>query len=460
MNSVFYDLETTDKLPIGQILNFAFIEVDKDFNVIDKFCDNIKISRLQLPSPEAILKNRTNVIEHQAKAVLTEKVAVRNIWEFLNQALKRAKGQLALVGFNSNSFDIDYLRTTFIRNGVSPYLRGLQLRDLYHASQWLSIFHPDFPRTAKQGAVGEEEGNLKLTLENLTQRLGLLEGVQLHSSEDDVLLTVELAKTYLTRFGLDIRSFESYQAGKLHNAKRGTVFSYYKPNRDLFSECKAETSPYVLLEGNQRNALWVDLEKYRTKPEKSSIRWFSGAKTPFFSDGVPVEFEQYQQLAAAALKDFESVNLGNFFDETTCDIESHIYRLDFAQIDLLGQIIWQSQTTLKPELPDTKTVLLRYKLANYQAGTEHDKIFETKLKDYALYRYGGKCVVAKNYREHEWESEKNPFHPTFKQMLTSLEAKLSAADISTEDRDLLTDLKKFYLESDIYRVTGALLHEN
>ena len=64
MSYIFYDLETTDLNYCGQILNYAFVEVDEDWKEVSEFCGKVKISRTQLPNPYAILANRVNVLTH------------------------------------------------------------------------------------------------------------------------------------------------------------------------------------------------------------------------------------------------------------------------------------------------------------------------------------------------------------------------------------------------------------
>lgn len=50
VKAIFYDLETTDREFVGQILNYSFILVDEQLNVVRELNGDIRISRLQLPS--------------------------------------------------------------------------------------------------------------------------------------------------------------------------------------------------------------------------------------------------------------------------------------------------------------------------------------------------------------------------------------------------------------------------
>src|SRR5262245_53890936 len=139
MPAIFFDLETSDREFIGQILNFSFIVVDDDWNVIGDLSSTVKISRLELPSPGAILANRTDVLRHQAEAEFTEKEAAGEITAFINSIIEGANGPVPFIGFNSFKFDIPYLRTTLVRNGINPYFNGkVVYRDLLVAARKLS----------------------------------------------------------------------------------------------------------------------------------------------------------------------------------------------------------------------------------------------------------------------------------------------------------------------------------
>jgi len=83
MYAVFYDLETSDKNPIGQILNYCFILVDSSLQIVDELSGLVKISRLQLPDSGAILANKIDVVDHQRLAADDERTAMGKIHAFL-----------------------------------------------------------------------------------------------------------------------------------------------------------------------------------------------------------------------------------------------------------------------------------------------------------------------------------------------------------------------------------------
>jgi exonuclease I len=145
MHAVFYDLETTTKNTVGQILNYSFILVDDEMKPIGELSGLVKINRLQLPEPGAILANRTDVLEHQQISTDTEPQAMRKIEQFLSSCIQSAQGALAFVGYNSSRFDLNYLRTSFIRNGINPYFKGLlSSRDLLHAVHKAYLTNSEF----------------------------------------------------------------------------------------------------------------------------------------------------------------------------------------------------------------------------------------------------------------------------------------------------------------------------
>ena len=148
MKSIFFDLETSDKNPIRQILNYSFILVDDDFSIVSELSGLIQLSRLQLPAPEAILANRIDVTQHQKLAIDTEREAMAKIQSFIEHCIELHAGneKLPIIGYNSARFDIPYLRTSLIRNGINPYFSGkIIIRDLLFASRKLAASDVRFP---------------------------------------------------------------------------------------------------------------------------------------------------------------------------------------------------------------------------------------------------------------------------------------------------------------------------
>ncbi|MCB0336507.1 MAG: hypothetical protein KDD62_09375, partial [Bdellovibrionales bacterium] len=253
MSAIFFDLETSQKDFIGQILNFAFVQIDDQWQEISKFCGEIQISPLELPHPGAILANRIDVIDHQKRAKLSEAPAMREIAQYLTEAAASSKKPIPLIGYNSTRFDIPFLRTSMIRNGVNPYIRNIENKDLLHLVRYLSVSNPHFPREC-----AGDDSRLSLRLETITHAFKLLAGAQTHNSLDDVYLTIKLAQYLAEKFHGDIRHFHAYQAPT--GLKKFDAVMTLHPNYDLNAESNFRALPYVFLDEDRGGSLWVDVE--------------------------------------------------------------------------------------------------------------------------------------------------------------------------------------------------------
>jgi len=502
--AIFYDLETSDKSPIGQILNYSFIAVDKNLSPVAECSGDIRFTRLQLPSPEAILKNRVHVTKHQASVSITEREAMASIAQFIAAQIKSfqsdssvapqgTKQKLVFIGYNSSKFDLPFLRTSWIRNGMNPYFGGnLLYKDLLLGVRKLSISHPEFPRFAAEGPPrrrpdGEvETPRLSLSLETITHALRLLEGAQSHHSRDDVLLTIKLAKTLQEKFGLDILTYEPFEAGPWLKAPTpGRIFWMFSPNYSLAQDevekkGTSERTPLALLEANYRYALFINLERFARGEGRRSIQWFNQAGGALYFGGAAEERESIVSaegdhmalgaLAAKAREELKGITLGNFFSTSTCDIEQDIYRLDMARIGALEKALWGGDTKPLSELKDreAKIVYLRALLAQYRwetgalpnppesATSQQDARMAGMLRDYALHRYGGKLQLTKSL---EGVAVDDAFHAS----LAQLYARLNACEAEAKTRGAATDLellqavREFYEQSEIVQLAGDKL---
>lgn len=454
MYAIFYDLETTSKNTIGQILNYSFIFVDDSYNVVDELSGLIRVSRLQLPEAGAILANRTDIIQHQEIATDSEPVAIKKIDSFIASCIQRAKGAVAFVGYNSARFDLGYLRTSFIRNGRNPYFGGkLSPRDLYHVVQKAYLISEKFRDLVRAACVGEKR--LSLSMERVTRALGLLEGAQAHESREDVLLTIRLAEWLRRECGLDVRSYEAYEGFALHSTeKSGSVYYVEEPEYDLGEPRFARRVPVCLLEAGGKMALWINLERFAEKPEPKCLMWRQLMKHPFFISQQAAQDPELSRLARSALSVFQKVTLRNYFETSTCDIEQDIYRLDFDGQDLLAKAIQSGDRRVLADCPnpDAKVLWIRHQLAHSEVDLSDPKTANT-LRQYALHRYGGKIQLVKTVRNPD---DPEAFHPTLREMWENLvRAREGASAVGErEDQKLLDSLEAFYRRSDIVRVAG------
>jgi hypothetical protein len=456
MYAIFYDLETSDKNPIGQILNYSFIFVDSQLRTVDECSGLIRISRLQIPDCGAILANRTNVVEHQAKAEHTELEAMQTIATFIQSCTQHAQGAVTLIGYNSSRFDLGYLRTSLIRNGINPYFdRKIIPRDLLHVVQRAYLLSAPFRELVTKERGGEKR--LSLSLQTVGRALGLLTGAQAHESREDVLLTIRVAEWIRDNCDIDSTAFESYEGGKLHTtARTGTVYLVEEPQYDLETSSYNVKRPFTLLDADNRSALWIDLDRYAETRDPSCIVWRSAAKNAFFVSPKAVSDAELQKLARAAIGQFKGITLKNFFERSTCDIELDIYRLDFDQLGLYIKALADNDKNALSDCPtpDARILWLRHQLADPRASIADPKTAEM-LRKYALHRYGGKLQIARHLRdEHE-----GCYHTTLGEMVRQLTLAREVAVLqkNAEDQELLDALERFIRSSDIAKVAGKEL---
>lgn len=445
--SIFYDLETSDLSPVGQIMNFCFSLVDQDFNIQGALHGTIRLSRLQLPRAAAILANKIDVIEHQKTAELSEAQAMNKIHAFIKSVVEKyGDNNVALIGYNSARFDLDYLRTSLIRNGLNPYFK-VRNRDLLFVSRKLSVSCRDFPRVASS----ESPEKLSLRLETLSKAFGLLEGKQVHESGDDVCLTIALARYYAKQYKIDVRDYLPYEPSALRQIGRGTIFERELPEYNLKSSACFEKSPYILLDSNHRYALWINLNRHRElmsrqeAPERA-IEFFKVDGSDFFSNLSVVKDEKLLIEARKALDSLSNVSLQNYFKESDCDIEAQIYRLDQNSISLLSRCMWHGEKNTKPS-GDARRILTRFKLANADESTVG---LDAKLKEYAAYRYGGRMKVSR-YSDAVFEEgvQQEGFHPTLSELFKEIEEIKNTGDAQAQS--LMQSLEHYYKSSSIFR---------
>ncbi len=468
MSYIFFDLETSSKDFIGQILNYSFIHVSSDWTVMEELNGNIRLSCLQLPEAGAILANKINIIEHQKTSQDNEIEALSKIFKFITKIIEGSgEKNASLIGYNSAKFDLAYLRTSFIRNGFNPYFSGRLLnKDLLFTVRKAYCSNPEFARIMRESILNRER--LSLSLETVTNSLGLLHGKQIHSSREDVLLTIELAKTLAKQFYLDVRVHEAYEPTQIQAV--GSIVSVCKPNYNFKEMTESPTpiklaskvSTLALLDNNYRYALWINLERFKEILDgqatdtaidaKQAIEWYnkSGSQFMLFNSAFFSKFSNSNEividpmiepctieLAKTAHEKLNSVNLKNFFERSICDIEQDIYRLDFDSIALLNRLIWENKEEdfSKLKTRDAKVLYMRFQLRSADSELVENARLLAMFNKYIRYRYGGQAKLNKSQGPDR-------IHPTIDQLLEELTVSLE--DANTEDRYLLERLREFY----------------
>jgi exodeoxyribonuclease-1 len=182
---LFYDIETSGLNPaFDQVLTFASIRTDLEFNEIEKTTITICLRQDIVPSPKAFLTH--GLTFHELEHGISEYKAAQQIHKILNQP-----GTISL-GYNSLGFDDEFLRFLFYRNLLDPYTHqynnGCSRMDILPITTVFKIFHPEI---LKWPIV---DGKSSLKLELISRKNSFKISGKAHEAMSDVEAVIELAK--------------------------------------------------------------------------------------------------------------------------------------------------------------------------------------------------------------------------------------------------------------------------
>ncbi|RAP32462.1 hypothetical protein DID76_00010 [Candidatus Marinamargulisbacteria bacterium SCGC AG-414-C22] len=352
---IFYDFETSSRHLIGQIISYAFVVTDKQLNVVQNLQGKIKLNRTQCPEVDALLVNKIYVDDLQ-KNGQTEYAAAKDIFNFLTKMITDY-GDCHLVGFNSNQFDIGFLRTLLLRYGINPYFEGkLKNCDILHFSQYLAFYYPDkFPWVQTQS---DNSSYYSFRLEELTSACGLLTEAQSHDALEDVLLTIKLVTYFEETFGESLANFNPCQL--TINQENQTKWPLFQCKTRHFASVgedpqKFSYEYYAGLSLSKKSNLLISLTKYHelshnqehlTEADKlSCIRYVNPNKAFLIAEPMAAEQLHSWQQTQACIEDdpfFNKLkqNPGTYFEyiKKDWDIEYQIHELGFERIPELHNI--------------------------------------------------------------------------------------------------------------------------
>ena len=184
---LFYDVETSGLNPaFDQILTFASIRCDEEFNEIERNSVTIQLRPDVVPSPQAFIIHR--LVYDDLKSGITEYEAAKKIHTILNKP-----GTVSL-GYNTLKFDDEFLRFLFYRNLLDPYThqynKGCSRMDILPLSTLFYIFQP--------GIINwpQKDGKPSFKLENITRENSLATSGRAHEAMADVEATYNLTKIF------------------------------------------------------------------------------------------------------------------------------------------------------------------------------------------------------------------------------------------------------------------------
>lgn len=183
---LFYDLETTGlNKSFDQILQFAAIRTDTKLNELQRYEYQIKLNEDVVPSPTALLTHKISI--HKMLSGMKEIDAIIQIHQLMNEP------QSISLGYNTLSFDDEFLRFSFYRNLLSPYTHQFAnacgRMDIYKIAIMYYLFKPNVLSWPK---INDK---ISLKLEHLCEENNLAEG-RAHDAMNDVLKTLSLARIF------------------------------------------------------------------------------------------------------------------------------------------------------------------------------------------------------------------------------------------------------------------------
>lgn len=181
---LLYDIETSGlNKCFDQVLQFAAIRTDLEFNELERHEILIKLNPDTVPSPQAILVHQLTL--EQLETGMCEYEAMREIHQLFN-----TPGTIT-VGYNTLGFDDEFLRFSFYRNLLTPYTHqyanNCSRMDLYPITTMYYLFKPEgivWPKIAEKPT---------LKLEHLSTHNKLANG-KAHEAMTDVEATLMLAR--------------------------------------------------------------------------------------------------------------------------------------------------------------------------------------------------------------------------------------------------------------------------
>jgi len=346
MRYVFYDFETSGTDLLDQILSFAFVVTDLAYKVEDSLSGTIKPNRTQWPHPQAIFTNKLNIETLNATGI-PEWEASEAIHRFLQKHIQTHQ-RITLIGYNSAHFDWEFLKSLFIRYGLSPYFMGkIRHIDLLYMVRQCYFHHSDTFQLPHSTATNGHTYT-SMTLENVANTLGILSEKQQHDAIADVLLCIKLAEE------LEKRWQSSPQHSHYHNLSQCTPWQIYRQKTAHFAERPEDLEPFtwkywVPLIQEKNGGLALDLDRWITQgyefPEKA-IKYTNQTRHEMCLETVNEadlpEIYHAAYTKALSTPELLTLTMADYFSTPPdWDIAYQLHALGFKRIETLRYYILQ-----------------------------------------------------------------------------------------------------------------------
>lgn len=187
MSFVIYDVETTGlKKSFDQIVQFAAIRTDSTLKITDEFQIRCRLMPHVIPSPEAMHVTGLLIDQLLDTSLPSHYAMVTQVHRTLESWCPSL-----FLGYNSLSFDEEFLRQAFYQCLYSPYLtntRGSARADVLNLCRLTAALRPDVVTPAV-----DEYGRTVFKLKALAEANGTAPSSS-HNAMADVSTTLELCK--------------------------------------------------------------------------------------------------------------------------------------------------------------------------------------------------------------------------------------------------------------------------
>lgn len=181
---LFYDIETTGlNKSFDQVLQFAAIRTDLNFNEIKRYELKVKLNPDTIPSPQALLIHK--ISWENMNNGISELEAMQKIHYWFNEP-----GTISL-GYNTLGFDDEFLRFSFFRNLLPPYTHQYANKCMRMDVYPITVMYFLFKNSTLRWPMLNDQISLKL--ENLNASNQFVSG-QSHNAMVDVEATLALAR--------------------------------------------------------------------------------------------------------------------------------------------------------------------------------------------------------------------------------------------------------------------------
>lgn len=250
---LFYDIESTGlNICFDQVLQFAAIRTDLKLNELERYEITVKLNSDVLPAPGAIKTHNIGLTEMQQGE--TEIEAIKKIHGLLNEP-----GTIS-VGYNTLSFDDQFLRFSFFRNLLTPYTHqyanGCARMDIFPIAILFYLYKPEAIQWP------EIDGKVSLRLENLIRLNDLAPG-NAHNAMVDTQATLALARKFYQH-----QEMWNYLTGYFNKQEDLARMSQLRQNQALLLHSKLGAKNYfqapVIYLGQheiyKNQSLWLRLD--------------------------------------------------------------------------------------------------------------------------------------------------------------------------------------------------------